>query len=388
VVFVVDDLLGWLVGLVADAGRKKLVTLVLGTDQERALRKAAEAAVEATAVQLTPSAGQADQLATVVGEAFRGRRGVALAGQGTLLEALQAGVAARLAVQDDPHATETGRSSLEQLGVPGGVLAQTLAGHLVHEITVRGARGGPLTPLADQLNHDMTHLQGQRLEGMLAQVIGMVTALAQAGRGPQVPRKPVRLAPRPGMLAGREELLAELDTKLTGGGDEGPQMVALCGLGGAGKTSVAVEYAHRHLGEVGVAWQFPAEDATVLAAGFGELAAQLGAQDPAGTQDPVASVHAVLAASPGEWLLVFDNARDRAAVERFLPPDGPGRVLITSRNVAWPPGEVLGVPMLDTEAAAGFLVTRTGDVNEQAAAELAGELGGLPLALEQAAAYI
>src|SRR5262249_27123576 len=38
VVLIVDDLLGWLVGLLADAGRKKLVTLVLGTDQERALR--------------------------------------------------------------------------------------------------------------------------------------------------------------------------------------------------------------------------------------------------------------------------------------------------------------------------------------------------------------
>jgi hypothetical protein len=163
--FIVDDLLAWLIGLVADAGRKKLGTLVLGTDQQRALRKAAEAAVEATAAQLAPSAGQADQLAMVVGEAFHRRRGVALAGQGTLLEALQAGVAARLAVLDAPDATGTGRSSLELLEVPGGALAQTLAGHLVHEITVRGAQGGPLTPLADQLNHDMTHLQGQRLEG-------------------------------------------------------------------------------------------------------------------------------------------------------------------------------------------------------------------------------
>ena len=36
----------------------------------------------------------------------------------------------------------------------------------------------------------------------------------------------------------------------------GPRMVVLSGLGGAGKTSVAVEYAHRHLAEVGVAWQF------------------------------------------------------------------------------------------------------------------------------------
>ena len=72
----------------------------------------------------------------------------------------------------------------------------------------------------------------------------------------------------------------------------GPRVVALCGLGGAGKTSVALEYAHRHLGEVEVAWQLPAEDPAVLAAGFGELAAQLGAADGG---DPVAAVHGVLA---------------------------------------------------------------------------------------------
>ena len=76
---------------------------------------------------------------------------MALAGQGTLLEALQAGIAARLAVLDDPDATGTGQSSMGLLGVSAGVLTETLAGHLVYEITVRGAQGGPLTPLADQL---------------------------------------------------------------------------------------------------------------------------------------------------------------------------------------------------------------------------------------------
>ena len=44
--------------------------------------------------------------------------------------------------------------------------------------------------------------------------------------------------------------------------------------------------------------------------------------------------------------------------------------------------------MLDTEVAVGFLISRTGDRDSQAADELAAELGGLPLALEQAAAYI
>ena len=196
----------------------------------------------------------------------------------------------------------------------------------------------------------------------------------------------LRLAPRPAFLAGREELLAALDARLAGGEDGGPRVVALCGLGGAGKTSVALEYAHRHLAEVGVAWQFAAEDPTVLAAGFGELAAQLGAG--ADARDPVASVHAVLAAFPAPWLLVFDNAPDRASVAGSCRRPGTGRVLITSQNPIWPPGQVLEVPVLDPEVAAGFLVNRTGDPDGQAAAELAGELGGLPLALEQAAAYM
>jgi hypothetical protein len=388
VVFIVDDLLGWLVGLVADAGRKKLVTLVLGSDQERALRQATVAAVEATVAQVAPSGEQADQLAMAVGKVFRGAPKVALAGQETLLEALQAGIAGRLAVLEDPAATGTGQSGMGLQGVPAGGLAETLAGHLVHEISVRGARGGPLTPLADQLNHDMTHLQGQRLEGMLAQVVSLVTELAQAARGPQVARKPVRLAPRPVFLAGREELLADLDAKLAGGDDAGPLIVALSGLGGAGKTSVALEYAHRHLAEVGLAWQFHAEDTAVLADEFGQLAAQLGVRELLDARDPVDSVHGVLAAYPAEWLLVFDNATDRKAVERFLPPDGRGRVLVTSRSALWRPGRAVEVPVLDAEVAADYLVRLTDDADRRAALKLAGELGGLPLALEQAGAYV
>src|SRR5690349_14305789 len=98
-----------------------------------------------------------------------------------------------------------------------------------------------------------------RLETLLFQAL---TALRKApegqGAGPGGGRVAVRLALRPVFLAGREELLAELDARLTGDDGGGPRVVALCGLGGAGKTSVAVEYAHRRLGQVTVAWQFGA----------------------------------------------------------------------------------------------------------------------------------
>ena len=196
------------------------------------------------------------------------------------------------------------------------------------------------------------------------------------------------LPPRLTLLAGREELLAGLDARLTAGLATGPRVVALHGLGGAGKTSVAVEYAHRHLAEVGLAWQFPAEAPAVLLAEFARLAAQLGAREVVDARDPVASVHAVLAAFAAGWLVVFDNAPGQEAVQRFLPPTGRGRVLITTQSAVWPPGQAVEVPVLDIAVAAGFLVNRTGDADERAAQELAGELGGLPLALEQAAAYI
>jgi hypothetical protein len=64
------------------------------------------------------------------------------------------------------------------------VLADRLTVHLVQEVIFRGSGGGPLTPLADQLNHDLTHLQGQRIEGMLARLVGeSQDALARPGSG-------------------------------------------------------------------------------------------------------------------------------------------------------------------------------------------------------------
>jgi hypothetical protein len=237
---------------------------------------------------------------------------------------------------------------------------------------------------------EFSDLQGL-IQGLSTGIQGALAKLDKQERrqaGQQAAALALRLAPRPVFLAGREELLAALDARLGGDDGAGPRVVALCGLGGAGKTSVAIEYAHRHLAEVRVCWQFPAEDPAVLAAEFGVLAAELGARELVDPRDPVASVHAVLARQQAGWLVVFDNVPDRVSVARFVPPAGPGRVLITTQNQHWPPGQAVDVPVLDPEVAAGFLVDRTGDADRAAARELAAELGGLPLALEQAAAYM
>jgi hypothetical protein len=226
------------------------------------------------------------------------------------------------------------------------------------------------------------------IAGLSTGVAAELARLDQRQAGGRAGGPVLRLAPRLPFLAGREELLAAADERLAGSAGQGPRVVALHGLGGAGKTSVAVEYAHRHLDGLGVVWQLPAEDVTVLAAEFAELAGQLGAREAAGGGDPVAAVHSALAASTAGWLLIFDNASRQGPVQRFLPPAGKGRVLITSQSAAWPLGQAVEVPPLGTEVAAVFLASRAGDPASQAAAELAAELGGLPLALEQAGAYI
>jgi hypothetical protein len=129
-VFVADDLGAWLVGLLGDAGRRKLTTLILGSDQERELRRAATIAVQLTAGELYPASDErADEVAMVVSQIFGGPTPDALlAGRATLLEELEAGVARQLATLGDPGLTGTGTSSADALGVSVAALEQKLVG--------------------------------------------------------------------------------------------------------------------------------------------------------------------------------------------------------------------------------------------------------------------
>ncbi|MGH3916443.1 MAG: FxSxx-COOH system tetratricopeptide repeat protein [Pseudonocardiaceae bacterium] len=197
----------------------------------------------------------------------------------------------------------------------------------------------------------------------------------------------IRLGPRPPQFVGRNGLLAELRDRLTAPGPT-PRLIAVHGLGGVGKTSVTVEYAHRHQHEYGLIWQLAAEDPTTLSADYGELAAQLGVRERGDHADPVAQVHAALAARPDRWLLLLDNVTDARAIRGVLPPAGDGHVLLTTRSAHWPDTLDLEVPVLDRQVATDFLLTRTAEGDAAAAAKLAEELDSLPLALEQAAAYL
>ena len=147
----------------ADAGYRKLITRVRGSDLDVALREAAEAAAGAVAEEISLTGQKsAEQVVGQINAAFgRGKRALVPLppGQLTMLEALQAGIAGQLSALD------AGQPGAD-LGMPVSVVADGLTGHLLREIMVRGARGGPLTALAGQLN-SLSSSSVQPIRGIL-----------------------------------------------------------------------------------------------------------------------------------------------------------------------------------------------------------------------------
>jgi len=182
--------------------------------------------------------------------------------------------------------------------------------------------------------------------------------------------------------------LAEIREAL-GSGRPAALTQAMTGLGGVGKTQLAVEYAFRYAGEYAIVWWLRSEQPAALAAEYAALAAQLGLPEKDAPQQPVviAAVRAALR-HRADWLLVFDNANAPAEIREYLSGAG-GHVLITSRDPAW--GGVaqrVEVKKWPSAVAVEFLLQRTRQADAAAAGELARELDFFPLALEQAAAYI
>ncbi|HQZ66541.1 MAG TPA: NB-ARC domain-containing protein, partial [Planctomycetaceae bacterium] len=172
---------------------------------------------------------------------------------------------------------------------------------------------------------------------------------------------------------------------------------ALTGLGGVGKTQIAVEYVYRHQADYQNVFWINAASQITIDAGILEIATLL--EFPkSGLHDKAFVANGVLQwlATNSAWLLVLDNADEPDLLQTLIAGNRHGHYLVTSRqSVLDGLGVVCSMPIgvMNDKEATGFLLKRANRLQTtgqelEAVKSLAEELGRLPLALEQAGSYI
>jgi transcriptional regulator with XRE-family HTH domain len=265
------------------------------------------------------------------------------------------------------------------------------------ESLTAAARGGPIRPelpgdVAWAVPDDPTHIRGAQ-----ALLRSMPTAtLARRGPLPAGSRMPV--APNP-LFVGRSDALRRIAVTLRAGRALAQsRLVASTGLGGLGKTQLAVEFAHRYgrYFSGGVYWlsfasarEIPLEVAACAGPGAMDLAPGI---DSLPLEERVQRVQRAWQ-SPEPRLLVFDSCEEEALLHRWRPPTGGCRVLVTSRRAHWSPTlgvTVLPLDVLSRDDSIELLRHYRPDVEpgDPSLSSVAHVLGDLPLALHLAGSYL
>ena len=208
-------------------------------------------------------------------------------------------------------------------------------------------------------------------------------------------------------FTGRDELLTHLHTLLQKSHSAAiGQRQAISGLGGIGKTQIALEYAYRYRQDYQAVFWVRAESTEALNSSYNELANLLNLpQKDAQEQEVVVQAVKSWLHTHQRWLLILDNANEPDLLSRFLPPTTDGHILLTTRATGLG-GLGLGLahpiqvePFLPEEGAL-FLLHRSGLLildqllnqatlhDQELAKQIVREMGGLPLALDLAGAYI
>ncbi|WP_250283229.1 MULTISPECIES: FxSxx-COOH system tetratricopeptide repeat protein [unclassified Frankia] len=218
------------------------------------------------------------------------------------------------------------------------------------------------------------------------------------GSVPEI-RTSLRVNPR---FVGREEHLSRARDYLTWSRTRPLLPLALCGGRGHGKTEIAVEYAHRFASDYDLVWWVRASSAEAardsleqLLKAISEHPAAYGyrAKSWSAAADPVAEMLTDLVSDrlAKRWLLVYDDATDRAALGGLLPESGIyGHVLITTAEEAgWRnSAEIMRVDPFTPAEADTLMRKRIGYAEDDLIASVTRRLGYLPQAVDHAATWI
>jgi tetratricopeptide (TPR) repeat protein len=300
---------------------------------------------------------------------------------------------------DEPTRVAALTHLLSALAARDSAIRAALA-RLAGQATGDPAVGGLATTIADQARVGKVVTIGQaatvHIHPTPALPPTMLERLRRVARpGPLV----ANLPPRNPVFTGRHDLLGRLHASLRPGGAAAVvQAHALHGLGGVGKTQLALEYAHRHASDYDLIWWVVAEQPAAIPGQLAALARRLGIPEATEQAETVQVLWDELR-QRDRWLLILDNAEGPdaptglgpplARLVDLLPQLTGGRVLVTSRDATWEQHATLAeLEVFAPGEAVEFLLTRSGTGDAHAAQEIAELLGWLPLALEQAGAYV
>ena len=199
-------------------------------------------------------------------------------------------------------------------------------------------------------------------------------------------------------FTGREEVITYLHNAFSA--VTGHMAQALTGLSGIGKTQAAIEYAYRFRSHYQAIFWATADSHTHLVADFTAIAALLNLpeQHEANEECIVQAVKRWLQ-QQSNWLLILDNVEEPGMLEYFIPPAHRGHILLTTRAQAMGTlAESHEIEKMTAEEGSLFLLRRAGilksflqqttESQRALTMNIVQEMDGLPLALEQAGAYL
>jgi hypothetical protein len=252
----------------------------------------------------------------------------------------------------------------------------------------------PIISLAGATQTEAVERLIEELEGRPTDLESVISGLRYpGGEGPQVQNIPARNV----NFTGRDADLRALREQLRSRRLAVVLPLTIQGLGGVGKTQVALEYAHRFKAEYDIIWWMSCGQSQYVDASLADLGQRMREEfeadvpEEGGISEVVQKVLQMLneGTTRRRWLLVYDNAEDIDELKHLLPSSR-GHVLITSRNERWKDlgGESLPVDVFTRQESIRHLRRRKEEITEAEANKIADVLGDMPLAVAAAGALL